>query len=101
MRIEKVIGIEVDKPCDQSLEGVIRSCFDLSPRAAKEFRQLMRAQCDPSHNAPTTTSAAFDGPEQIRVPAGINDSHGAVGSHDFSFQKTCCRRTETFRETTK
>src|SRR6185369_7990300 len=101
MWIEEVLGIETNKPGDQSAESVIRSRFDFSPGRTEEFWQLMRPHCDPGNDTPTTATATFDGPEEIRIPTSIDDSHHAVGGNYFGFQQTCGRRSETFRKTSE
>src|SRR6266487_754400 len=86
--IEQVVAVETNDPSRQLAESGIRRGLDGSENSAEIIGQLPRPECDSGDDAQTAPAPAFESPEQIRIRAGIGDSHSAVGRDHLGFQQT-------------
>src|SRR5437868_8550664 len=59
----------------------------------------MRAQRETRDDAPAATAAALDGPEEIRIRAGVDDEGAAVRRDDLGLEQSRGGRAETLGET--
>src|SRR6266481_5803853 len=96
-----MIGVKGKEAPQQLSESLIRSRFDLAPGGAEKCRQIMCLQGQPGDNAPASATAAFEGPEEIRIGAFIGNAQPSIRGDDFRFQKTRSGRAKAFRETAK
>src|SRR5207302_6351389 len=59
----------------------------------------MRAQRETRDDAPAAAAAALDGPEEIRIRAGVDDEGAAVRRDDLGLEQSRGGRAETLGET--
>src|SRR5271168_4849199 len=96
--IEEIVGIELDELTDQPAKGGVGKSVDRCRNRAKERRQVMRFEGEPSNDAKAAATAAFEPPVEVRIGAGIGDPNGAVGGDDLGLQQPRGARAKIFGE---
>ena len=81
LRIEELLAVEGDEALDQLAVGGIGLGSHVHEHGAEELGQLARPEREPRDDAEAAAAAALQGPEQVRVGAGVGDAHRAVGRH--------------------
>src|SRR5262245_23507012 len=99
MAIKQIVPVEADQTRRQLPEGSVRAGLDRPGDGAYVFGKLARSERDPCDNAQAAAAASFESPKQIRMGAGIGDTHGTIGSDDFGFQKRGSGEAIILRET--
>ena len=96
--IEQAVGVEVDESTDQSPECRIGSCLDLCADRAERRGKLVGSQREFRQDAEAAAAAALDGPEEVRIVAGVDGADGAVRGDDLGLQQRRGRHAEALGE---
>src|SRR5262249_29823490 len=83
---------------DQPPVVSVGSRSDCEVGCAEEFGKFVEAQGDFANHTVTAASAALQGPEQVRIGAGIGKANLAVSRHDLGFEQAASGQPIMLRE---
>src|SRR5215470_5031792 len=92
VRIVKASGVEADESANQPAESCRGRRLDSDGDEPEEVRQLVGAERHPRDDAETTAAPTLEGPEKVRMRAGIGDPYEAVRGDDLRLQQACRSR---------
>ena len=99
VRADEALGAEVKRQADESAKGRIRRRAHREVHRAEALGQRVHAQSQARDDAEAGAAAAFEGPEKLRLGAGVGDADLAVGGDDFSLEQVTRCRAEGLRKT--
>src|SRR5215831_1030311 len=86
VRIVKASSVEADESANQPAESGRGRRLDGDGDEPEEVRQFVGAERHPRDDAETTAAPTLEGPEKVRMRAGIGDPYEAVRGDDLRLQ---------------